>query len=248
MGIETIIHDNTLLEIRLSRPGKKNALTLDMYSGLIEQLDAAAASEEINVVMLSGAGDSFCAGNDIADFLAGGDNPDSLSDVVRFLHTLVDFPKPLLAAVQGDAVGIGTTMLLHCDLVIAADDLRCYLPFTRLGLVPEGGSSLLLPGVLGQRKTFELLIEGNPFDAQCAQDAGIVNQIVPREQLEQTALKRAHALSQLPTEALKLSKQLVRDLQREQLHTVIDQEAKLFAERLASSEARVAFSNFLKAG
>lgn len=248
MELETITHDNTLLEIRLSRPDKKNALTLAMYSAMIDQLDRAAECEDIRAVLLSGAGDSFCAGNDIADFLAGADNTDSLDDVVRFLHTLIDFPKPLLASVQGDAVGIGTTMLLHCDLVIAADDLSCCLPFTRLGLVPEGGCSLLLPQVIGQRKTFELLIEGNPFDAKSAMEAGLVNQVVPRDQLEQVSLKRAQKLIQLPTEALVLSKQLVRGHQKEQLHTVIDQEAKLFGERLSSPEARAAFSNFLKAG
>lgn len=247
MGIETIHHPR-LLEVRLTRPEKKNALTLDMYTLLINTLEAAARSDDIRAVLISGAGESFCAGNDIADFLAGGDNLESLAPVVRFLHTLVDFPKPLLAAVQGDTVGIGTTLLLHCDLVIAADDLRCCLPFTRLGLVPEGGSSFLLPQMIGQRKAFELLIEGAPFDARTALDAGLVNQIVPRPELEAVSLQRAQALTELPPDAMALSKQLLRGHQKEQLHRVIDQEVEHFAARLSSAEARAAFTAFLKAG
>ncbi len=248
MGIDAIIHNENVLEIRLSRPEKKNALTLAMYSALVSQLEWAAANADIRTVCLTGAGDSFCAGNDIADFLGRAHEPDALGVIVKFLHTLVDFPKPLLAAVQGDAVGIGITLLLHCDLVIAADDLCGRLPFTRLGLVPEGGSSLLLPQTLGHRKAFELLIEGQPFDAPCAQEAGLVNQIVSREQLEPAMFKRAAALAQMPPDAMVLSKQVLRAPQKEQLHAVIDQEARLFGERLSSSEARAAFSAFLEAG
>ncbi len=248
MGIDAIIHTETVLELRMSRPDKKNALTLEMYTALVSQLQWAAKTDDIRAVCLTGAGDSFCAGNDIADFLGRAHEPNALGVIIEFLHALVDFPKPLLAAVQGDAVGIGITMLLHCDLVIAANDLRGCLPFTRLGLVPEGGSSLLLPQTLGHRQAFELLIEGHPFDAQRANEVGLVNQIVAREQLEQTMLKRANAVAQMPTEAMVLSKQVLKAPQKEQLHAVIDQEARLFGERLSSSEAQAAFTAFLQAG
>ena len=248
MGIDANIHDACVLELRLSRPEKKNALTLEMYSTLVNQLEWAARTEDIRAVCLTGAGDSFCAGNDIADFLTHAHEPETLDIVVRFLHTLVDFPKPLLAAVQGDAVGIGITLLLHCDLVLATDDFNGRLPFTQLGLVPEGGSSLLLPQILGQRLAFELLVEGRPFDARRAQSSGLVNQILPREQLESALLNRARALAQIAPEAMHLSKQLLREPQRTQLHATIDQEARLFAERLTSPEARAAFTAFLHAG
>lgn len=248
MGIDANIHDACVLELRLSRPEKKNALTLEMYSTLVNQLEWAARTEDIRAVCLTGAGDSFCAGNDIADFLGHAHEPDTLAIVVRFLHTLVDFPKPLLAGVHGDAVGIGITLLLHCDLVLAADNLSGRLPFTQLGLVPEGGSSLLLPQTLGQRQAFELLVEGRPFDARRAQSVGLVNQILPREQLESALLNRARALAQVPPEAMHLSKQLLREPQRSQLHDIIDREARLFAERLTSPEARAAFTAFLQAG
>ncbi len=248
MGIDAIIHNETVLELRMSRPDKKNALTLEMYTAFVSQLQWAAKTDDIRAVCLTGAGDSFCAGNDIADFLGRAHEPNALGVIIEFLHALVDFPKPLLAAVQGDAVGIGITMLLHCDLVIAANDLRGCLPFTRLGLVPEGGSSLLLPQTLGHRQAFELLIEGHPFDAQRAKDVGLANQIVAREQLEQTMLKRANAVAQMPTEAMVLSKQVLKAPQKEQLHAVINQEARLFGERLSSSEAQAAFTAFLQAG
>lgn len=248
MGIDANIHHTSVLELCLARPEKKNALTLEMYSALIAQLEWAAKSDSIRAVCLSGAGDSFCAGNDIADFLARAQDPDTLGVIVQFLHTLIDFPKPLLAAVHGDAVGIGTTMLLHCDLVIAASDLSCRLPFTRLGLVPEGGSSLLLPQTLGHRKAFELLIEGRPFDAKCAQQIGLVNQIVAPDQLKSSTLERATAIASLPPEATQLSKQMLKRHQVEQLHAVIDQEARQFAARLSSPEAQAAFTAFLQPG
>lgn len=248
MGIDANIHDACVLELRLSRPEKKNALTLEMYSTLVNQLEWAARTEDIRAVCLTGAGDSFCSGNDVADFLSHAGDLDTLAIVVRFLHTLVDFPKPLLAGVHGDAVGIGITLLLHCDLVLAADNLSGRLPFTQLGLVPEGGSSLLLPQILGQRQAFELLVEGRPFDVRRAQSSGLVNQILPREQLESALLNRARALAQIAPEAMHLSKQLMREPQRSQLHDIIDREARLFAERLTSPEARAAFTAFLQAG
>ncbi|MBT00731.1 MAG: enoyl-CoA hydratase [Oceanospirillaceae bacterium] len=248
MCVERIEHRRGVVELRLSRPDKKNALTQRMYHTLVEQLELARSEPDVRVVLLTGSGEAFCSGNDIADFLNGAQDPSQMGIIVRFLHTLVDFPKPLLAAVHGDAVGIGTTMLLHCDRVIAADNLKCQMPFVRLGLVPEGGSSLLLPQALGQRQAFELLIEGKPFDAEQAKNCGLVNQIVSRSELEATALESAWGIAALPEEAVQLGKELLKAGQREQLHTVIDREARLFASRLSSREAQQAFTSFLQAG
>ncbi|MBV1788225.1 enoyl-CoA hydratase/isomerase family protein [Marinobacterium sp. D7] len=246
MSVERIEHPLGIVELRLSRPEKKNALTQAMYGQLVELLSAAAEDSDTHVVLLSGAGEAFCAGNDIADFLNGASDPTQLQIIVQFLHTLVDFPKPLLAAVQGDAVGIGTTLLLHCDLVVAADSLKCQMPFVRLGLVPEGGSSLLITQRLGQRQAFELLIEGRPFGAEQAMQVGLANQIVATAELATAALARATAIATLPPEAVRLSKRLLKEKQREELHRVIDTEATLFAKRLSSAEAQAAFKAFLQ--
>ncbi|MBY4677771.1 enoyl-CoA hydratase [Marinobacterium arenosum] len=239
-------HDSGVLELVLNRPAKKNALTLAMYAGLVEALEAAADDDQIQAVLLRGEGDSFSAGNDIADFATAAQQPDNLKIIVRFLHCIAEFPKPLMAAVQGDAVGIGTTMLLHCDLVVAAEPLRCQTPFVKLGLVPEGGSSLLLPQRIGQRHAFELLVEGRPFDAERAQEIGLVNQVVAPDQLRQAALERAGQVAALPAEAVRLSKQLLKKEQQSQLSRVLDEEATLFGQRLLSAEARQAFLSFMQ--
>ncbi|KEA63970.1 Enoyl-CoA hydratase [Marinobacterium lacunae] len=243
--LERIDHTLGVVELRLNRPDKKNALTRDMYALLVEQLNAAAEDDTTRALLISGEGDAFCAGNDIADFLSGAQDPRQLQIIIRFLHTLVDFPKPLLAAVHGDAVGIGTTVLLHCDTVIAADTLKCQMPFVRLGLVPEGGSSLLLPQRLGQRLAFELLVEGKPFGAAEAMQLGLVNQVVTASDLANLALARASAIAALPPDAVRISKKMLKAQQRDELHSVIDAEAKLFAQRLSSPEAQSAFMAFL---
>jgi len=246
MSIQRIDHPGGIVELRLNRPEKKNALTQAVYAELVEQLTATANEPDTRAVLLGGTGAAFCAGNDIADFLNGAADPSQLQIIIQFLHRLVDFPKPLLAAVHGDAVGIGTTLLLHCDLVIAADTLKCQMPFVRLGLVPEGGSSLLLPQRIGQRQAFELLVEGKPFGAEQAMQIGLVNQVVPEQDLTAAALKRATAIAALPPEAVRLSKKMLKENQRETLHQVIDTEAKQFAQRLGSGEAQAAFRAFLQ--
>lgn len=233
-------------EIIFNRPEKKNALTLAMYQQATEFLQLAAEDPQIRVVLFRGEGDSFCAGNDLNDFAAAVGRPDTLKTIVTFLHSIAAFEKPLLAAVQGDAVGIGTTLLLHCDLVIAADTLKCQMPFVRLGLVPEAGSTLLLPNIVGQRRAFELLVEGRPFGAEQACEYGVINQVVAAESLVDQARKRATALAQLPETAVKLSKKCLKRAYLEQLHDTIDAEATLFAERLTSKEAQQAFMAFLQ--
>lgn len=236
-----------VLEVILNRPDKKNALTLSMYQVLTQTLSKAMDDPEVNVVLLRAEGDSFSAGNDIQDFISSAHNPQAIDIIVGFLHTLVDCEKPIVAAVKGDAVGIGTTMLLHCDLVVAADDLRCQMPFVKLGLIPEGGSTLLIPSLVGQKKAFELMVEGRPFSADKAQKMGVVNQVVSLDELLDLARDRAHALSELPTDSVQISKALMKKPYIEELHRTLDEEGRLFYKRLSSSEAKAAFMKFIQA-
>ena len=230
--------------LRLLRPEKKNALTAEMYRLLTEGLRAAGAEPAVRAVLLIGAPGVFTAGNDLADFLQhppeGAESP-----VFLFLQELVGFAKPLIAAVEGPAVGIGTTLLLHCDLVVAAEGTRFQLPFVKLGLVPEAASSLLLPQLAGLQRASEWLLLGEPFTADEAKAAGLVNRVVPAAELEATALALAAAVAALPPEAVRLSKELLRAPQREATRATIAREGMLFAERLASDEAQAAFTSFL---
>ncbi|WP_286236890.1 enoyl-CoA hydratase/isomerase family protein [Neptuniibacter halophilus] len=235
-----------VFEIILNRAEKKNALTLAMYAELVALLRQAASDDTVHVVLIRGEGRAFSAGNDIGDFVACAGDQDGISIIIEFLHTLAAFEKPVVAVVQGDAVGIGTTMMLHCDLVMAADDLRCQMPFVKLGLIPEGGSTLLLPQLLGQRKAFELLVEGRRFDAETAESIGLVNQTLAPEKLLETARSRAADLAGMPAEAVKISKRLMKQAYLEQLHRVMDDEGERFYQRLFSEEARAAFSAFLQ--
>lgn len=235
-----------VLELTLNRPEKKNALNRDMYLGLTEMLQQADADEAVSVVLLCGAGDSFCAGNDIADLVSSGGGAQAARVPLRLLQTLAGFEKPLVAAIQGHAVGIGTTLLLHCDLVYGAADCRLQLPFVRLGLVPEGGSSLLLPQLTGHRRAFELLVLGEAFDADCGRDIGLLNEVVPVGQLMERARGRAAALAGLPQQALRNSKQMLRAHQQDLLQQVLVEEIDAFRERLDSAEARGALMAFMQ--
>lgn len=236
---------DAVVEIQLNRPEKKNALTLLMYRQLSERLKAADENPKVNVILLTGAGDSFSAGNDIGDFVASVDDPQSVKVIIHFLHTLAAMKKPVIAAIQGDAVGIGTTLLLHCDLVIAADNLRCLMPFVRMGLLPEGGSTLLFPRMIGHQSAFELMVEGSAFGAARGREIGLINQVVGLDELKEVARSRAQALADLPIESVKASKQLMKKDYLEQLHSVMDEEGELFYQSLFSREARQAFSAFL---
>jgi enoyl-CoA hydratase/carnithine racemase len=230
--------------LRLARPEKKNALTAEMYDALTAGLREAAADDAIRVVLLVGAPGVFTAGNDLSDFLqhppAGEESP-----VFRFLSVITKFEKALVAAVDGPAVGIGTTLLLHCDLVVAATGARFQLPFVKLGLVPEAASSYLLPRLAGMQRASEWLLLGEPFSAADAHSAGLVNRVVAADVLEQTALGFAEALAARPPEALRLSKKLIRGPRAAEVQAVMDRESALFVERLASDEAREAFMAFL---
>lgn len=233
-----------VLVLRLARADKKNALTLAMYEDLNKGLAEAASNGEINAALIIGAPGCFTAGNDIADFVA---NPPTSTDtpVFRFLEALVNFPKPLLAAVDGPAVGIGTTMLLHCDHVLATPNAKFRMPFVALGLVPEGGSSVLLAERVGQAKANEWLLLGDAFQGEEAYRTGLINELVTAESLEEHAISRAQAYASRPAGAIQASKQLIREPRRAELLATIRREGAEFMARLGSEEAMRALTGFL---
>jgi enoyl-CoA hydratase/carnithine racemase len=233
-------------ELRLHRPEKRNAITSGMYADLARGLIAAAADGEVHAVLLSGEGPGFSAGNDLNDFLAGPKFSES-HPVMALLRTLATFEKPLLAAVHGQTVGIGVTMLLHCDLIVAARSTQFSLPFVRLGLVPEAGSSLLLPRLIGAQRAAELLLLGQPFDAATALSFGMVNRVVEEGSLLDTARALAASIAQQPQEALRATKRLLRGDPAAVLAR-IEAEARIFGAQLESEEFRAGVRAFLARG
>jgi enoyl-CoA hydratase/carnithine racemase len=227
--------------IAMRRAEKKNALTQAMYLAMAEALDSAQADGNTHCVMFKGVEGAFSAGNDLEDFLKAVESGAGISAAITFLHALARCDKPLVAAVDGLAVGIGATMLFHCDHVVASPDSRFSTPFTQLGLVPEGGSSWLAPRLLGHQRAFSLLVMGRPMDAEAAHDAGLVNTVA--NDVEGEAMKAAREIANLPPEAVKLSRNLLRP--REETIKRIDEEATIFAQRLRSPEAVAAFKAFL---
>jgi enoyl-CoA hydratase/carnithine racemase len=221
-------------ELRFDRPEKRNAITQRMYQALAAGLHAAAADEAVRAVLLSGAGASFCAGNDLNDFVSGPPFS-SAHPVMDVLRTLATFEKPLIAAVHGPTVGIGVTMLLHCDLVVAAQGTQLIMPFVALGLVPEAGSSLLLPRLLGQPRAAELLLLGEPLAAAAAERLGLVNRVVEPDKLLDEARALAQRLVRQPAEALRATRRLLRGDPAE-LCARIEAEAQVFGARLKSAE------------
>ena len=241
-----ILHEQPaegVLCLRFNRPKKKNALTLAMYDTLTEHLAAAAKDDAIRAVLFTGSEESFTSGNDLMDFMQA--PPQSVdSPVFRFLLALIDFPKPVLAAVNGLAIGIGTTMLMHCDIVFAASTARFRMPFVPLGLVPEAASSLILPQLVGLHHASELLMTGRFFDAREAKEIGFVRHLTPPEELFNKALEMAKTLAAQPPEAIRLTKSLIRAPLREKLSAVLHTEGNLFIQRLQSAEAQEAFMRF----
>lgn len=235
-----------ICQILLNRPDKKNALTLAMYAGLTEALLAADNDPQVRVIVLGSTSDGFCSGNDIADFIAAGSRPDAVKTPLAFLQTIASLTKPVMAVVPGAAVGIGSTMLLHCDLVIASDQARFQLPFARLGLVPEGGSSLLLPQLVGHRRAFEILVMGESFSAATAREMGLVNRVVIHSSLQDLAMLEAGKLAALAPEAVRQSKAMLRSHTQKQLDAVLVAEVKQFAQRLQSAEAAEALQAFVE--
>ena len=214
-----IQQQGAVLKLGLNRPEKKNALSQQMYRQLSAALEQAAADNSIHVVLLHGSSDCFSAGNDLKDFLAAG-VLDTEHPTVQFLYLLAQCPKPLIAAVSGLAIGIGTTALLHCDLVYAADTACFQLPFTQLGLCPEAASSLLLPRLVGYQRAAQHLLLGERFDAAQAHAMGLVNQVVTHAELEALAWQKAQQLAALPADAVQTSKTLLKAGSREVTATI----------------------------
>ena len=236
--------DGAIRTVRMNRPEKKNALTLAMYDAMAEAIESADARDDLSCLVIAGRASGFCAGNDIGDFVEMTKTGALGTPILRFLHALNRSEKPLVAAVAGRAVGVGTTMLLHCDHVVAAEDALLSTPFVALGLVPEAGSSLIAPRLMGHARAFELLVMGRPLTAAAAREAGIVNRIVPAAELEATALAAARAICALPPHAVAASRRLMRGSMA-QIDGHIDAEAEAFRKRLASPEAKAAFAAFL---
>lgn len=234
-----------VLILRIDRVDKKNALTAAMYESMVAALEGAISDGGVRVVMITGGESCFTAGNDIGDFIA---NPpvDANSPVMRFLRAVSAFPKPLIAAVNGVAVGIGTTLLLHCDLVYAGEGSRFSLPFVDLGLVAEGASSLLLPQLVGRRKASELLLLAQPFDATAALEMGLINRVLPPAEVEAFALAQAQKLAAKAPSALQLTKALILRPQQDAIAEAIAVEAHHFAAQLRSPEAQEAMQAFVE--
>jgi enoyl-CoA hydratase/carnithine racemase len=229
--------------IRIDRPEKKNALTLVMYDALARAIEEANARDDVRCLLIAGHASGFCAGNDLADFLQMAQAGGLGEPIVRFLHVLARNKKPLVAAVAGNAVGIGTTMLLHCDYVVAAENAVLATPFVALGLAPEAASSLIAPRLMGHARAFELLVMGRPLDAQAAKEAGIVNAVVPAAELDTAAMNAARGIAALPPLGVLAARRLMRG-SGEEIAKRIDEEAEVFRARLASAEARAAFAKF----
>jgi enoyl-CoA hydratase/carnithine racemase len=233
-------------EVRFNRPEKRNAITFVMYERLTRALADAQADSTVRAVLLSGEGASFSAGNDLQDFLSGPPLSNA-HPAMQFLRTLATFGKPLLAAVQGPAVGIGVTMLLHCDLIVAARTAQFTLPFVALGLVPEAGSSLLLPRLIGHQRAAELLFLGQPFNADTAYRLGLVNSVVEERSLLDEARALARGVAQQPSEALAATRRLLRG-ETGELLARIEEEARIFGAQLQSEEFRARVRAFLTRG
>ena len=247
MGDIISVTDAGIMRLRLNRPAKKNAITRAMYEELTEGLVRAGKDDAVRAVVITAEGGDFCAGNDILDFAQGlGDFQSVALDdlpVFRFLRALTFFEKPLIAGVQGQAVGIGVTLLLHCDLAVAADDVRLSLPFLKLGLVPEAGSTLLLPQRIGHARAFAWVASGDAMGADEAHQLGLVNAVVDASALTQTAEDMATKLLRLSPSSLTHTKRLMRD--PEALWQVVRAEGEIFRTQLQSPEAAAAFMAFL---
>ena len=233
-----------VLSIELARLDKKNALTGAMYGAMAAALARAEADAQVRAILIHGTKDCFTAGNDLKDFLnrdAGGPSP-----AFQFITGLPKLAKPLIAAVGGPAVGIGTTLLLHCDLVYASPNARFQMPFVPLGLVPEAASSLLLPMIAGYQRAAELLLLGQPFAAEKAMAAGFVTEIVPEAELLERARSAALAVAALPPASVRLSKQLMKRALAGPVAEQMAEEGRIFAERLQSGEAKEAMTAFFE--
>lgn len=242
---DVIVSDSGAIRmIRMNRADKKNAITFAMYEAMAGALESANTSEALRCVIIAGVPGAFSAGNDLTDFLKIADSPGVPNrPVTQFLRALIGCRKPVVAAVNGLAVGIGATLLLHCDFVVASADARFSTPFVRLGLVPEAASSLVAPLLFGHRRAFEFLVMGHALTATDAKALGLINLIVPPGEVEAQAMQAAREIADLPAEAVRLSRELIRG-PVDALLARVDQENSMFAERLRSPEPRAAIEAF----
>jgi enoyl-CoA hydratase/carnithine racemase len=232
-------------QIRIDRPEKKNALTAALYTGLVDAFQRAESDNSVRVLLLCGSDTCFTAGNDLQDFMSAPPRTDS-SPTIRFIKQLPATRKPIVAAVAGPAVGIGTTMLLHCDLVYADPNTRFQLPFVNLGLCPEAASSLLLPQFVGYPRAAELLLLGDPFSAQQALEMGLINGITPAGEVIATATVKARQLAERPAASLLLTKALMKRAHARLVEETMNEELTQFGQRLTSPEAAEAFRAFFE--
>ena len=233
-----------VLTVTLARPEKKNAITQAMYAALSDATERARADDAVRVLLFRSEGDSFSAGNDIADFIALGSQGQQPLDmsVFRFLRALADFDKPAVAAVRGRAVGIGLTLLLHCDIVVVAEDALLSVPFVNLALAPEAASSMLLPAAIGHRRAFEMFALGEPIDGRTAVAWGLANRAVAADQVEVVAVELAGKLAARAPNSIRKTKRLMRDA--EALWARMQVEGEAFGSQMKSPEAMEAFMAF----
>jgi enoyl-CoA hydratase/carnithine racemase len=238
-----IANDHGVLTLTMARPDKKNALTDAMYGKLADTIEAAESDAAVRVLLIRGEGDMFTAGNDVGEFAAvAAGKSEGSRNVIRFLQSLARSTRPLVAAVQGRAVGVGTTMLLHCDLVVLADNAQLSTPFVSLALVPEAASSLLMPLRIGHVRAYEMFALGEVVPAKTAFEWGLANRVVPLDKLDAEAAALAQRLTRQPAGALTATKRLMRN--SDALLTQMAAEGEQFAQRLRTAEAREAFTAF----
>jgi enoyl-CoA hydratase/carnithine racemase len=248
MSIKTAVI-NGVCTIEIARPEKKNALTVAMYQAMCDALHAAREDKAVRAVLITGQPGIFTSGNDLEDFMSrppGQGSDGQHSPVFLFMRALMDCDKPVVAAVTGAAIGIGTTLLLHCDFVYVSDEARLAMPFVALGLVPEFASSLLVPQLMGHRRAAEKLLLGDPFTAEQAVECGIANAVLPAGEVVNHARRVAERFNALPPGAVREAKQLMGAPQKEAVLKAISTEGALFAQRLRSPEAMEAFQAFFQ--
>jgi enoyl-CoA hydratase/carnithine racemase len=237
---------NGVATIEIARPEKKNALTVEMYQALADAIDAAGVDNAVRALLITGQPGIFTSGNDLQDFLNRPRPHIDDSPVFRFMRALILCDKPVVAAVTGAAIGIGTTMLLHCDFVYVSDEARLAMPFASLGLVPEFGSSVLVPRLMGGRRAAEKLLLGDPFTAETAVECGIANAVLPAAEVLSHARRVAERFNALPPNAVRESKRLLREPDRAEILETVKREAAIFTAQLSSAEAREAMQAVLE--
>lgn len=237
--------DGGIATLTFHRPDKKHAITAHMYALLAQGLRAAASDDTVRVIVMTGSHGIFTAGNDLEDFLhhppQGNDSP-----VLQFMRALRDQPKPVIASVHGMAIGIGTTLLMHCDLVYASQQARFAMPFTQLGLCPEFASSWLMPQLAGYHRAAEMLLTGESVSAEQAAEMGLVNRVLPATELDAVVHSKAQTLAALPSDAVRTTKRLMKSASSSTLECVMQEELNEFTRLLCGPDAKEAFNAFIQ--